>query len=71
MIVKTGIVAALAAVTLLLGATVPDCVQAQGGGCVEGCRAAYGDCYRSTSNRAACEAQLQRCMQGCIASKRG
>jgi hypothetical protein len=66
-----GIAAAAAALMLLVGAANPSCsVQAQAG-CAGDCRAAYGACYRATSNRAACEAQLQRCMQGCIASKRG
>jgi hypothetical protein len=56
---------------VLAGSAVAPCdVRAQDGGCVTGCRSAYADCYRSTSNRAACEAQMQRCMQGCISSKR-
>jgi hypothetical protein len=68
----TGLVALLAVGLMLAGSAVAPCtVNAQAGACAEGCRAAYGSCYRSTSNRSACEGQLQRCMQGCIASKRG
>jgi hypothetical protein len=65
--------ATLAAVAVMLvgSAVAPSCVQAQGSGCVDNCRASFGACYKATSNRAACEGQLQRCMQGCIASKRG
>ena len=56
---------------LLTGASTPiSCAVAQGGGCADGCRAAYASCYKSTANRSACEAQLQGCLQGCIASKR-
>lgn len=51
-------------------ATSPTCANAQSG-CSEQCKAAYGSCYKATANRAACEAQLQRCLQGCIAGKGG
>jgi hypothetical protein len=61
----------IAASTLAMGASVPVCpVAAQGAGCSEGCKAAFGACYKSTANRAACEAQLQRCLQGCISARR-
>jgi hypothetical protein len=75
MTVRTGLrttllVAAAAVAASFVGGAVPDCASAQGAGCAEGCRASYGDCYRATANRQACEAQLQRCLQGCIASKR-
>ena len=58
---------------LLLGGAAPTCAGplAQGAGCGDSCRAAYGSCYKSTANRAACEAQLQRCLQGCMDGKRG
>ena len=57
---------------LLVSASGPGCgVLAQGMGCSEACKAAFGSCYKSTANRAACEAQLQRCLEGCIHSKRG
>jgi hypothetical protein len=66
--------------TVLVAASEPSCaVMAQGAGqglaqgaeCSEACKAAYGDCYKTHHNRGICEAQLQRCLQGCIASKRG
>ena len=56
----------------LLTASGPSCgVQAQGSGCSDACKAAFGACYKSTANRAACEMQLQRCLEGCLMSKRG
>jgi hypothetical protein len=62
MVIAVGV----ALTTLGIGASVPTCsVYAQGAGCADGCRAAYGSCYKSTANRGACEAQLQRCLQGC------
>lgn len=63
------IIAVALAAALLTGAGVPTCANAQGNGCTEQCKAAYGSCYKATANRAACEAQLQRCLQGCIAKK--
>jgi hypothetical protein len=65
-----GIAVAMALATLVGGASLPDCASAQGAGCADGCRANYGNCYRSTANRAACESQLQRCLQSCISAKR-
>jgi hypothetical protein len=63
---------AIAALGALLSASGPTCgVQAQGPSCSDQCRAAFGACYKATANRAACELQLQRCMDGCHASKRG
>jgi hypothetical protein len=62
-----GIVTAL--LMLVGGATVPCGVNAQAG-CADQCRAAYGGCYKATSNRAACESLLQRCLHGCIGPKR-
>jgi hypothetical protein len=38
--------------------------------CSSGCKAAYGNCYKSTHERAKCQAQLQRCLEGCIRGKR-
>lgn len=63
-------IAAIAVVQLLFigGSSVPCAAQ---GSCSEGCRAAFASCYRSTSNRSACEAQLQRCLQGCVATRGG
>ena len=57
---------------LLLSASGPSCgVYAQGNNCAENCKAAFGACYKSTANRAACEMQYQRCLEGCIIAKRG
>jgi hypothetical protein len=38
--------------------------------CSAGCKAAYGSCYKSSQDRAKCQAQLQRCLEACIRSKR-
>ncbi len=52
---------------VVLSASGPGCsVLAQGSGCADNCRAAFGACYKSTANRAACELQLQHCMEGCL-----
>lgn len=57
---------------LLLSASGSNCgVYAQGSGCSDNCKAAFGACYKSTANRAFCEMQLQRCLDGCLSSKRG
>jgi hypothetical protein len=40
------------------------------GSCRSNCWESYGACYKSTSNRQRCQAQLQRCLDGCIRSKR-
>ena len=39
--------------------------------CSSGCRAAYGACYKTTHDRSRCQAQLQRCLEGCIRSRHG
>ena len=63
---------AVVAIALAVSASAPGCgVLAHGAGCTEACKAAFGSCYKSTANRAACEAQMQRCLEGCIQSKRG
>jgi hypothetical protein len=66
---KFGIAVIAAGLMLLTGGSSVPC-SAQGS-CSEGCRSAFAACYRSTSNRSACEGQLQRCLQGCLASKGG
>jgi hypothetical protein len=38
--------------------------------CRSSCWEAYGHCYKSTSNRQRCQALLQRCLDGCIRSRR-
>ncbi|HRK19955.1 MAG TPA: hypothetical protein PK970_13435 [Hyphomicrobiaceae bacterium] len=64
-------VAVVAASAVLAVAAVPVCpVAAQGASCSDACKAAFGACYKSTANRAACESQLQRCLQGCISARR-
>ena len=56
----------------LLSASGPTCgVFAQGSGCSDSCKAAFGACYKSTANRSACEMQLQYCLDNCLMSKRG
>jgi hypothetical protein len=42
----------------------------QAASCTSNCRAAYGACYKSTQDRARCQAQLQRCLEACIRGKR-
>lgn len=64
------IIAVALMASALMSGGAPTCANAQGG-CTEQCKAAYGSCYKATANRAACEAQLQRCLQGCIAGKKG
>jgi hypothetical protein len=57
---------------VVLSASGPTCGSvAQGTGCSDNCRAAFGACYKATANRAACELQLQRCLDNCHAAKRG
>ncbi len=53
----------------LLTASGPSCGIAQGSGCSDHCKAAFGACYKSTANRAACEAQLQQCLEGCLTQR--
>lgn len=67
---SVAIVAVALLAALLSQATMPTCAVAQSG-CSEQCKAAYGSCYKATANRAACEAQLQRCLQGCISGRGG
>ncbi len=40
------------------------------GSCRATCWEGYGACYKSTNNRMRCQAQLQRCLNNCIRSKR-
>ena len=65
-----GALTAIVLTALVIGTAAPSCAIAQGSGCSDSCKAAYGACYKSTNNRAACEGQLQRCLQGCLAHKR-
>ena len=54
----------------LVATLTPSCPAEAQGSCSGNCRAAYGTCYKSTQDRARCQAQLQRCLEGCIRSKR-
>jgi hypothetical protein len=47
---------------------VPTSVRASS--CSDACKAAYGSCYKSSQDRAKCQAQQQRCLEQCIRSKR-
>ena len=63
---------ALACALLLCAAALglaPATARAQNA-CSGGCKAAYGNCYKSTHDRAKCQGQLQRCLEGCIRGKR-
>jgi hypothetical protein len=40
------------------------------GSCSTSCKAAYGSCYKKSQDRSKCQAQLQRCLEGCIRSRR-
>lgn len=66
---KIGIATAAAVLMLLVGGSTLPC-NAQGS-CSDGCRASFGACYKNTSNRAACESQMQRCLQGCLSGRGG
>ncbi len=60
---------ALALLVALGGLLSPTETRAQGS-CRATCWEGYGACYKSTSNRQRCQAQLQRCLDGCIRSRR-
>jgi hypothetical protein len=66
MMKRAGLIAVAMAAMLAVGAAHPDCRVAAQGNCSNDCKAAYGSCYKASQNRAACEAQLQRCLQGCM-----
>jgi hypothetical protein len=55
---------------VLAGALLMPSCGLQAASCPAGCRAAYGNCYKSTQDRARCQALLQRCLEGCIRNKR-
>jgi hypothetical protein len=58
------LVVALAAILLM-----PTC-GLRASSCSAGCKAAYGSCYKSSQDRAKCQMLLQRCLEGCIRSRR-
>jgi hypothetical protein len=47
----------------------PSNVHAQAS-CRAACWESYGACYKATNSRQRCQAQLQRCLNGCIRTKR-
>jgi hypothetical protein len=57
---------ALAAVALVSPGSVCPAGAQSSETCTNSCKAAFGACYKHTANRSACEAQLQRCLQGCL-----
>jgi hypothetical protein len=65
-VASAALLAALALAGLLL---MPVC-GLRAASCADGCRAAYGSCYKSSQDRAKCQAQLQRCLEGCIRGQR-
>ncbi|HZT47278.1 MAG TPA: hypothetical protein VFA64_04840 [Hyphomicrobiaceae bacterium] len=54
----------------LAAVTLPPCIVSAEASCSSGCKAAYGACYKKTQDRSKCQAQLQRCLEGCIKSRR-
>jgi len=62
--------AGLALAGVLAALTMPPCVVRAEGSCSSACRAAYGACYKKSQDRSKCQAQWQRCLEGCIHSKR-
>lgn len=74
----------LAAVTIVLGVAVASSaraetkppedphpvVVAQASSCADRCRQQHNQCRIATKGARSCDAQLQRCLQGCLHSKR-
>ena len=54
----------------LAALTMPPCLVRAEASCSTGCKAAYGACYKKSQDRSKCQAQWQRCLEGCIHSKR-
>ena len=72
-VIRHGIILLAAACALALagsGTPLQPCAPALAQNvCSSGCKAAYGNCYKSTHDRTKCQAQLQRCLEGCIRGK--
>ena len=49
---------------------LPPCLVRAEASCSTGCKAAYGACYKKSQDRSKCQAQLQRCLEGFIRSRR-
>jgi hypothetical protein len=56
------------ALAATLGLAVPT-ADAQSS-CRSACWESYGSCYKATNSRHRCQSQLQRCLNGCIRSRR-
>ena len=54
----------------LAALTLPTSAADAQGSCSSSCRAAYGACYTKSQDRSKCQAQLKRCPESCIKSKR-
>ena len=67
LLTPAGLLIALALAVLTMSS---DVVSAEGPSCSSGCKAAYGACYKKSQDRSKCQAQLQRCLETCIKSKR-
>jgi hypothetical protein len=50
--------------------SVPTIQPAQASACTSNCRAAYNQCRIANKGSPACDAQLQACMQACVATRR-
>jgi hypothetical protein len=60
------VLVACALIAVSFGAVTTGCPGgASASDCASGCKARYGQCYKSSQNRAQCDAALQRCLQGC------
>ena len=66
LIATAGLFLAVALAALM----IPPCLVRAEGSCSSGCKAAYGACYKKSQDRSKCQAQLQRCLEGCIHSRR-
>jgi len=62
--------AAFFAVAMIPVSKLPACAEGTVGSCSSSCKAAYGSCYKKSQDRSRCQAQLQRCLEGCIRSRR-
>jgi hypothetical protein len=58
--------AALLLAGVLLGGVVSTAVANNKESCSAACRTSYGACYKKSQDRAKCQSQLQRCLEGCI-----
>jgi hypothetical protein len=67
--IRIALSALLLAVTA--SALLPLCaVSARSSTCSSSCKAAYGNCYKKSLDRSKCQSQLQRCLEGCIRSRK-